>query len=138
MPLANSAKFDSEKKKRKSKSKDKLEKSAEFVDEDALVMDGEGSSSGYVPPDGMVPYSEYIDSPEFDYDGLTDNDELELWVIKAPADVSYTVCHYQYTGLSNISSYPDQTKTPPEPETLSTIFIILIAHRHAFTKINNV
>ena len=93
MPLANSAKIDSEKKKRKSKSKDKLAKSAEFVDEDALVMDGEGSSSGYVPPDGMVPYSEYIDSPEFDYDGLTDNDELELWVIKAPADVSYTVCH---------------------------------------------
>jgi hypothetical protein len=91
--VANSSKPDIEKKKKKSKSKDKDKyKSVEFIDDVDDALDGVGpsgsTSTGYRPPEGMVVYTEYLDSPEFDYDQLKSNDNLELWIIKAPSDVS--------------------------------------------------
>lgn len=73
-----------DKKKKKDKGKSKAI-SNEFVEDSGV---DEPPSEAYKPPEGTTLLQNYLETEEFDYDTLKDNDDLELWAIRVPEAVS--------------------------------------------------
>lgn len=42
----------------------------------------------YVPPEGTVLLDHGVDSGDFDWDAVKDDDDLELWLVRVPDSVS--------------------------------------------------
>lgn len=59
-----------------------------------IVPANDGKNEGtnpewdYVPPEGMVLLDHTVDSGDFDWDAVRDDDDLELWLVRVPDSVS--------------------------------------------------
>ena len=83
--VASSSKVKEQKKKKKDKSKDKSSGTAV----QSAIIAAPGHAKQYQPPQGSVLLTEFIESPEFDYDTLKNDEDLELWVIRVPENVCF-------------------------------------------------
>lgn len=74
----------------KNKSKDKPKKQSESK---ATVVEhgkNEGTNPDwdYVPPEGTILLDHDVDSGEYDWDAVKNDDDIELWLIRVPDGVS--------------------------------------------------
>ena len=88
-------------KEKKKKSEKGKEKERGKFRSNSIVEDSEdeiepGEGNAYQPPNGAVLLKTYIDTDDFDYDTLKDNDDLELWVIRVPEGVSAPAFSLQF------------------------------------------
>lgn len=93
-------------KEKKKKSKDKPRK-AQSSSEVHGKDEGTNPDWDYVPPEGAVLVDHDVDSGDFDWDEVKNNDDLELWLVRAPAGVNIALLGDQPWQL-NIS--PGETK----------------------------
>jgi hypothetical protein len=73
--------------KQKKKSKDKSKKKAGNPD---VIITGQGKDEGtnpYVPPEGTILLEHDVDSGEFDWDAVKNEDDIELWLVRVPEGV---------------------------------------------------
>jgi hypothetical protein len=68
-------------------SKDKGKKKKSTLTEHGKI-EGTDPNWAYKPPQGVVLLDRVIDSGEFDWDAVNNNDDLELWLIRVPDGVS--------------------------------------------------
>jgi hypothetical protein len=74
--------------KQKKKSKDKSKKNTK------VTITGHGKDErtnpnwDYVPPEGTILLDHDVDSGEFDWDAVKNNEDVELWLIRVPEGVS--------------------------------------------------
>lgn len=71
----------------KKHTKSKNHKSQPIVPDDDKIY-ARGENSAYKPPNGSVLLNHNVDSREFDWDEVKNNDDLELWLIRIPDGVS--------------------------------------------------
>ena len=61
--------------------------------------EGTDPNHDYQPPQGAVPVDLDVDTGEFDWDALKDDDDLELWVIRVPQGVSSPVVWHPHRPI---------------------------------------
>jgi hypothetical protein len=94
--------------KHKKKSKDKSKKKPEVTVTKQNKNEGTNPDWDYVPPEGTILYDHDVDSGEFDWDAVKNDEDVELWLMRVPEGVSI------YTTISRIHNsnklHPGQTK----------------------------
>lgn len=126
LPMASVAFKDKSKDKKKKKDKGNGKAiSNEFVEDSGV---DEPPSKAYKPPEGTTLLQNYLDTEDFDYDTLKDNDDLELWAIRVPEAVSLSM--QVPTELPSLE-ITGQTQTLRECEDIPSIFFKLGSSRYA-------
>lgn len=79
----------------------------------------------YTPPEGARLVDHNVDAEEFDWDSVKADDDLELWVIRAPADVRVLISSLTLTMHSNRKLYlADETETSRTYVIIHTILFV--------------
>lgn len=127
--MASIAFKDKSKDKKKKKDKGKAKAiSNEFVEDSGV---DEPPSKAYRPPEGSTLLQNYLETEEFDYDTLKDNDDLELWAIRVPEAVSTSI--RVPTELPSLE-ITGQAQTLREYEDIPTILFKLGSSRYITKK----
>ena len=85
-----------QKKKSKDKSKKKL-KSSDVIITEHGKDEGTNPHWDYVPPEGTILLDHDVDSGEFDWDAVKNDEDVELWLLRIPDGVS-TTCKFQHNS----------------------------------------
>jgi hypothetical protein len=75
------------KKSSKEKSKKKAKKAATVVLTQHGKNEGENPNWAFQPPPGAVLADHEVDSGEFDWNAVKDDEDVELWLLRVPEDV---------------------------------------------------
>lgn len=75
------------KKTSKEKSKNKSKKASTVVVTELGKNEGENPNWAFQPPPGSVLADHEVDSGEFDWNAVKDDEDVELWLLRVPEDV---------------------------------------------------
>ena len=102
---------------KKTKKTKKKSKPAAVVPADDPKNEGDDPHWAYEPPEGAVLLDHGVDVGAFEWDAIKDDDDVDIWLIRAPDSVRSRHAPYPRLTFTNARSkrntFKDSRSTPP-------------------------